>query len=159
MVESCSANCLSLKYLRSSAVRMDDKSLFYSIRFEFGFNDILTATAANILFQVRLSVIVIPDLIREPEWKHPLMATLRHTTVLNQVQDDESSSGWRIKFRMTTDQVRDDKYREPHLKEDVSIIHCSLFIVHYALWNEVRRKPIVHYALWNEVRRKPIMNC
>ena len=48
-----------------------------------------------------------------------------------------------IKFRMT-DQVRDDKYRAPHLKEDVSITHCSLCIVHYALWNEVRRKPIMN---------------
>ena len=55
-----------------------------------------------------------------------------------------SSPWWRIKFRMTTDQVRDDKYREPHLKEDVSITHCSLCIVHYALWNEVRRKPIMN---------------
>ena len=51
---------------------------------------------------------------------------------------------------MTTDQVRDDKYREPHLKEDVSIIHCSLFIVHHALRNAVRRKPIMNYkALYN----------
>ena len=58
---------LSLKYLSSSAVRVDDKSLFYSIRFEFGFHDILTATAANILFQVRLSVTVIPNLIWDPD--------------------------------------------------------------------------------------------
>ena len=67
MVQSCSTDSLSLKYLSSSAVRVDDKSLFYSIRSEFGFRDILTATAANILFQVRLSVAVIPNLIWDPD--------------------------------------------------------------------------------------------
>ncbi len=66
MVQSCSTDSLNLKYLSSSVVRVDDKSLFYSIRFEFGFHDILTATAANILFQVRLSVTVIPNLIWDP---------------------------------------------------------------------------------------------
>ena len=88
-------------------------------------------------------------------WKHPLSiqtvgnpSSLTRFVILNSIQDrwihsqainvaaydcPESSSGWRIKFRMTTDQVRDDKYREPHLKEDVSIIHCSLFIIHCSL--------------------------
>ena len=83
-----------------------------------------------------------PKLDLGTKWEHP--------QAINVAAYDcpESSSGWRIKFRMTTDQVRDDKYRAPHLKEDVSITHCSLCIVHYALWNEVRRKPIMHCALW-----------
>ena len=54
------------------------------------------------------------------------------------------------------DQVRDDKYREPHLKEDVSIIHCSLCIVHYSLCIVKRSSAqanyellIMSYALYN----------
>ena len=75
----------------------------------------------------------------------------------NQVQDDDGSSpGWQI----------------PRASLERGCVHHSLFIIHYALRNAVRRKPImhyelwimncelciVHYALWNEVRRKPIMH-
>ena len=69
------------------------------------------------------------------------LSTLRHT------------SGSRIKSGMTNTESLTWKRMCPSF-----IVHYALFIIHYALRNEVRRKPIMHYALWNEVRRKPIMN-
>ena len=71
MVQSCSTNSLNLKYLSSPAVRVDDKSLFYSIRFEFGFHDILTATAANILFQNVAAYDWFPDQVRDDGYREP----------------------------------------------------------------------------------------
>jgi len=72
-------------------------------------NEQWTMNDGHILFQVRLSVFVIPDLIRRhPEldssswtWFRTVVCrnvdSLRvNSSVLNQVQDDESSLGWRI---------------------------------------------------------------
>ena len=47
----------------------------------------------HILFQVRLSVFVIPDLIREPDVCRNVDSLRVDSSVLNRVQDDESSSG------------------------------------------------------------------
>ena len=56
------------------------------------------------LVQVRLSVIVIPDLIREPDENNLKLTTLQHTT------------GSRIKSGMTG-------MREPRLDEDTVVIN------------------------------------
>ena len=114
-------------------------------------------------------------------WKHPLPiqavgnpSSQTRFVILNLIQDrwihsqainvaaydcPESSSGWRIKFRMTTDQVRDDKYREPHLKEDVSIIHYSLFIMHYETQFGVSLLCIMNCELWIVNYALFIMHC
>ena len=47
----------------------------------------------HILFQVRLSVFVIPDLIREPDVCRNVDSLRVNSFVLNRVQDDESSLG------------------------------------------------------------------
>ena len=121
----------------------------------------------HILFQVRLSVFVIPDLIRRHpeldsgqmyaatliawEWIHLPWIKFRMT---NRVQDDESSLGWRIEFRMTN-QVWDELPSASLKWGWVPIIIPNPHILNhintdFELWNTFRRKPIMHYkALYN----------
>ena len=62
----------------------------------------------------------------------------------NRVQDDDGSSpGWQI----------------PRASLERGCVHHSLFIVHYALRNAVRRKPIMHYELWIMNYALFIMHC
>jgi len=92
----CSANSLSLKYLRSPAVRLDNKCLFSCVCSEFDFMTfwLQPQCTSSSKWGSRISCHPKLDLLSSwtwfrAEWKHPHTATLLHTT------------GSQIKFGMT----------------------------------------------------------
>ena len=110
---------------------------------------------------------VILNLIRHPELDSSSWTRFRTDENTLKLSTLRHTSGSRIKSGMTNTESLTWKRMCPSfivhyaLLNEVRrkpIVNYSLFIIHYALRNAVRRKPIMHYALLNEVRRKPIVN-
>ena len=115
MAQSCSANSLSLKYLRSPAVRLDNKSLFSCVCSEFGFMTFWLTTAVHILVQVRRS--------------HIPSSQTWFVVILNLIQGRmETSSYCNVAaYDWILNQVQDDGYREPRLEEGVLVNQEDMF--------------------------------
>ena len=117
MVQSCSADSLSLKYLRSSAVRLDDKCLFSCVCSEFVFMTfwLQPQWTSSSKWGARISRHPKLDLLSSwtwfrTRWIHPLIANVAayDWSWIKFRMNDKSSLGWR-------------NMREPRLEEGVLV--------------------------------------
>ena len=109
MAQSCSANSLNLKYLRSPAVRLDNKCQFSCVCSEFCF----------------MTFWLQPQRTSSSKWGSCISCSSQtcFAVILNFIQGRmETSSYCNVAaYDWILNQVQDDGYREPRLEEGVLV--------------------------------------